>query len=294
MPIVVLFITFLNGNKTETKSKQHMRNDICMDSELIEQKKAIEMLEAMEEIIGNKKDENLYERYKAAFKKNKIAECIMLLLRMGKKDAYNFKKAMLLSNALLNPLSMKFSKKEYKKTMHILKAAYEFTDEALDEPKKTLGEFIIYTKILYENNKINSTRLEKSDFFKYSLSKQLRMLYIYVQDQSRLMYKKLHDNNNGYITGMESELATYNVDYYPQEKTSLSNNYEAILEFIDKLISYLYFVKKEDLKLDDINTHGDINHFKLPELSEIFVLAQQRKLYEMFEEKFRYSLWNIE
>lgn len=293
VPRVVLFITFLNVSKTQTKLKHHMRNDICMDSELMEYKKAIEMLEAMEDIIGNEKDENLYERYKVAFKQNKIAECIMLLLRTGKKDAYNFKKAMLLSNALLNPLSMKFNEEDFKKTMYILKCAYEIADEVPDEPRKTLREFIIYTKILYENNKVNSAKLEKSDFFKYSLSKQLRMLFIYVQDQSRLMYKKLHENNNGYITGMESELATYNVDYYPWEKTSLSNNYEAILEFVDKLISYLYYVKKEDFKLDDINTHGDINHFKLPELSGIFVLAQQRKLYEMFEEKFRYSLWNI-
>lgn len=264
-----------------------------MDIELKELKKTIKALEIMAESMGIDYNDNLYERYKDEYSKDNITECIMLLLRMGKQDVHNLKKSMLLSNAILNPIGMKFTAKDYTKTMNILMYAYRLSEDSSDELKKILLEFIRYTQILYEKNKLNTTRLQRSEFFKYSLSKQLRMLYIYIQDQSRLMYKRLYENNNGYITGMESELAKYNVDYYPQQKTSLEDNYEGILEFINKLISYLYYAKKADFKLDDVNTHGDINHFHLPEFSEIFVLAQQRRMYEQFEEKFRYSLWNL-
>lgn len=267
-----------------------------MDMELPELKKHIKMLETMDEIMAKKPDTigNLYDRYKKAYSNNNILECIMLLLRICKCDGQHLKKGMMLSDSLLNPMGYKYTNEDYRKTMHILCYAYKLADdEVKEECKRTIGEFYMYTNILYENNNLNVKRLEESTFFKYSLSEQLRMLCIYIQDQSRLMKHKLSNNKKGYITGMESELALYNVDFYPEQKISLDDNYEGILEYINTLISYLYYVKKDDFKENNTKDHGDIHHFNIPEFSRIVVIAQQRTLYEQFEERFRYSQWNL-
>lgn len=267
-----------------------------MNIELSELKKHIKMLETMGEILREESETigNLYDRYKKAYSNNDIFECIMLLLRICKCDGQHLKKGMLLSDSLLNPMGYKYTKEDYRKTMSILSYVYKLADDEVTEDcKKTIREFWLYTNVLYENNKLNSERLEESTFFKYPLSEQLRMLCIYIQDQSRLMKHKLSRNEKGYITGMESELALYNVDFYPEQKISLDDNYEGILEYVNTLISYLYYAKKDDFKLNNTKDHGDIHHFNIPEFSKIIVIAQQRTMYEQFEERFRYSQWKL-
>ena len=249
----------------------------------------------MQEINGKLKEEgdNLYDRYKEAYEKDDIFECIMLLLRIGKSNDRHFKKGMLLSNSLGNPIGMRYNEKDYKKTMHILTYVYKLADDVSEEFKKTLYEFIIYTEILFKNNNMNTKRLHESEFFKYSLSQQLRMLCIHIQDQNRLMQQEISKNKEGYITGMESSLARYSVEYNPMQKISLDDNYEGLLEYTNTLFSYLYFKKKDDFNLNDICSHGDIHHFNIPAFSEIICIAQQRTMYMQFEEKFRYSQWML-
>ena len=154
---------------------------------------------------------------------------------------------------------------------------------------------LLYTQCLFYSSQINTKRLEKNSFSQYSLSKQLRMICIFIQDQSRLMKEQL-DREKGkksYNTGMEMSIANRQVDHSPQEKISFSDNYEGMLECFDTIIHFVYYSRKKDLKKNDIIEHGDIHPFGIPEFEELIYIAQQRRLYEQIEEKFRYGEWGV-
>lgn len=74
-----------------------------------------------------------------------------------------------------------------------------------------IKEMLLYTQCFFYSSQINTKRLEKNSFSQYSLSKQLRMICIFIQDQSRLMKEQL-DREKGkksYNTGMEENYSEY-------------------------------------------------------------------------------------
>lgn len=100
-------------------------------------------------------------------------------------------------------------------------------------------------------------------------------------------------HKGSFITGMENNVANVKVNHAPMQKVSLADNYEGMIEYFNTLVHYLYIVKRKDLKKIDSSTHGDIHPYNLPEFEEIMYIAQQRRMYEMLEEKYRYSDWKI-
>lgn len=64
-------------------------------------------------------------------------------------------------------------------------------------------------------------------------------------------------------------VADRTVDLIPSQKISFADNYEGMLEYFDTLMRYLYAVKKEELKKNDIETHGEIHPFGIPEFEQI-------------------------
>ena len=241
---------------------------------------------------------NNYEIYKKAYENNRIQKCVEVLLKLAELETKNLKKAMLLSNCIKNPMGRKYGELDYKKTMIILDKTIKLASVGTYSAHvmKELGEMLLYTHCFYNNNMVNTKRLERNQFSRYSLSKQLRMICIYIQDQSRLMKHNLINERKGtpFVTGMEMNVADKSVDYYTKEKISYADNYEGLLEYFDTIVKYLYYVKRKELKNDDIHEHGDIHHFNIPEFEEIIYIALQRKIYEMIEEKFRYAEWKVD
>lgn len=238
-----------------------------------------------------------YQIYEKAFQNNRSRKCAEVLLEMAERESYALKKSMLLSNCLKNPLGRKFSEKEYKKSMLILHEAIRLAGER-DYSKQAivpLIEMYLYTQCFFLSNQANTKRLNENQFSQYSLSKQLRIICIYIQDQSRLMKQELFNNRKKgtFITGMEMNIADKSIKHAPNEKVSYKDNFEGTLEYFDTLISYIYYAKRKELETDDTAKHGDIHPFQIPEFEELMYIAQQRRMYEQLEEKFRYGEWTI-
>lgn len=240
---------------------------------------------------------NNYQIYDKAYKNNRVQKCIEVLLDIAKNEPSTLKRGMLLSNCLKNPMGMKYNEQEYRKTMYILTEAMDAAKEQGygDKIIKVLKELALYTHSLFHNNQTNTKRLQENKFSQFALSKQLRMICIFIQDQSRMMRQELFGKKfkREFVTGMEINVANVKVNHAPMQKVSFADNYEGMLEYFDTLIKYLYIVKKKELKNNDVETHGDIHPFNLPEFEEITYIAQQRRMYELLEEKFRYSDWKI-
>lgn len=240
---------------------------------------------------------NEYQIYAKAYKNNRIHKCVEMILKIALKNSDNLKKSMLRSNCLKNPMGMKYTKMDYEKTMLIMLEAYKEAEERKFDKSiiNQIKEMLLYTQCFFYSSQTNTKRLEKNSFSQYSLSKQLRMICIFIQDQSRLMKEEL-DREKGkksYNTGMEMSIANRQADHSPQEKISFSDNYEGMLEYFNTIIHFVYYSRKKDLKKNDIIEHGDIHPFGIPEFEELTYIAQQRRLYEQIEEKFRYGEWGV-
>lgn len=248
------------------------------------------------EDIGKLNDYQIFEK---AYKNNRIHKCVDTLLKIALENSDNLKKSMLRSNCLKNPMGMKYSETDYKKTMLIMLNVFKKAEEMKFEHQilSQIREMLLYTQCFYHNSQTNTKKLEMNTFSQYSLSKQLRMICIFIQDQSRLMKEELYQGKSkmkSYSTGMEMNIANRTVDYFPQEKISFLDNYEGMLEYFNTVIHFVYYSKKKDLKKNDIVEHGDIHPFGIPEFQELTYIAQQRRMYELLEEKFRYGEWGVE
>lgn len=238
-----------------------------------------------------------YQIYERAYKNDRIGRCIELLLELGEKEPNKFKRSMLLSNAIKNPMSMNFKEDDFKKVTWILMQTIDIAKEKNLSLVfiKSLMDIILYYSVLYHNSVKNTQRLLENKFCTYPLSKQLRMICIFIQDQTRMMREQIISDRkkHSFATGMEMNVANRTVNLIPSQKISFADNYEGTLEYFDTLMRYLFAVKKEDLKKNDIGTHGDIHPFGIPEFQQITYIAQQRMMYTELEEKFRYSDWNV-
>lgn len=240
---------------------------------------------------------NDYQIFEKAYKNNRIHKCVEMVLKIALENSNNLKKCMLRSNCLKNPMGMKYTETDYKKTMQIMINAFKKAEEMKFENQivSQIGEMLLYTHGFYHNSQTNTQKLEMNTFSQYSLSKQLRMICIFIQDQSRLMKEELYKSRKkSFRTGMEMNIANRPVDHFPQEKISFSDNYEGMLEYFNTIIHFVYYSKKKDLKKNDIGEHGDIHPFGIPEFEQLTYIAQQRRMYELLEEKFRYGEWGVE
>ena len=284
------------GNKVDNITPESVLEEMKNSGEINEEE--YKELKFQFEDIEDAHKLNYYQMYDKAYKNDRMHRCIEILLEIAKKEPNTLKKGMLLSNCLKNPMGMKFNEHEYKKTMCILVQFLKVAEEqdCSSVARSAAREMFLYTYAFYHNNQTNTKKLLDSKFSQYSLSMQLRMICIYIQDQSRMMKQELFGKKNkrSFVTGMENTVANMKVHNAPMQKVSLADNYEGMLEYFNTLIRYLYISKKKDLKLNDVMTHGDIHPFNLPEFWEITYIAQQRRMYEMLEEKFRYSEWNID
>jgi len=254
------------------------------------------VIEFLEDFEDKQSMDNI-ERYKKAYNAGRVKKCVEILIDIGMLDSDNFKRRFLLANALISPFSYKFNEDEYKKAMQIFLNAlnkskgFNFDKEYM----QTLKEIFFYTKLFYENNTSNTKRLKNSKFFEFSLSEQLRMICIFLQDQSRMMQDKINENiqNKSVVTGMEADTTFFDTAYVPNNQSSASDGYEAKLEIYNVLIQYLYYIKAEELEKSEADNHGDIHPYELPSFEELSIIAYQRMMYLKLEEKFRYSNWKI-
>lgn len=244
----------------------------------------------------NKLNINNIERYKEAYKTNRIDECVDILVDIGRSDSNHFRKSFIQSNALISPLSQKFDENEFNKNMTIFRnLIIRAKDDDFDiEYAQIIIEMYFYIKLFYENNKTNTERLKKNIFFKYSLPEQLCMICIFLQDQSRIMYEVISENmrSKKSVTGMEANTTFFEDTYTSNKQSSAADEYEAKVELYNVLIQYLFYLKKEELD-GEMSSNIKTFPYELPCFEELSVISYHRMMYLNLEEKFRFSNWKI-
>lgn len=207
-------------------------------------------------------------------------------------EQINFKKALLLSNSLPEPLNRDFTEEKLKTLLYSFTlAAMELLARGKDIVlfTKQFLEITEAVKCIYKNSKSNLERLEQNVFSEYTISQQIQMYCIYIEDQNRLSNSMLLENE--YITGMERELANYKADNMEGVNVSLADNFEFILEIADTLFRLLYFNSGANIEEQGNFNHDGISPYEIVSLQEIMHLASQRILLNTTWGRFKYRDW---
>jgi hypothetical protein len=237
--------------------------------------------------------ENNIEELKYYINKKWPIRSSEIMHKIYEEHKSGFRKALLISNCIPDPLNPKYNKDTHEFICEVINRTYTINKEAEKEFLNELKEIYFTINALYYNNTSNSRLLFKSDFSKYILSEQIRMCLIMLQDQSRIMTKKLTEKRkkNAFLTGMEIVVSDQKATDNPNVKMSHLDNYEGLVESLDMLFRYLYYSKGKELKLEYAPKHGDIHYFDEKSIQLVVNLATLRNVYVETWEKFKYSNW---
>lgn len=247
--------------------------------------------------IDYDKKKDSVELFKEFYIKKRPIKCSELLLDIYNKHKTNFRKAVLLSECFPDPLGFKYNQEVHEFNILIIKRALNLAvlEGYPEEVLKELKQLYLALVFFYHSNLKNTEKLNKCEFMNFSLSEQIRMIFIFLQDQNRLEQelKEKELKRQGFFTGMESAISNKSPEMNPNMLVSYQDNFEGVLEGFDILIRYLYFKKSKDYKNKIIPEHGDITHIKIPSFELITYLSTQRNILIKTWEKFKYSQWNV-
>lgn len=237
------------------------------------------------------------EQFKEYFSQRKPVKCSELLLKIFDVHKSSFRKAVLLSECFPDPLGFKYTQEIHDFSIYIIERAFKLSlkNEYPVELRRELKQLYLALSFFNHNNLRNTEKLNSCEFMNYSLSEQIRMICIFLQDQNRLEQnlKEKELKKQEFYTGMESAVSNRNADDSPDVLVSFEDNFEGLVEAFDILTRYLYFKKNKDYKRKTLSEHGNITHIGIPSLELITHLAVQRNLLETTWEKFKYSQWQV-
>ncbi|HFO1035181.1 TPA: YecA family protein [Bacillus paranthracis] len=215
-------------------------------------------------------------------------------LYVGKPES--FRKSLLLSNSLPEPLERNFSEERFNtliKSFYLAGMELIKKDVGIEGYAKDFRQIQNAINIINKNSRSNLDRLERNEFLSYSLWEQIQMFCIYIEDQNRQI-NNLKKEGTNYLTGMESQIAKFNAENSENVKVSVNDNLEALIGIADTLFRFLYFKAGKLIEKEENFNHEDISPYGIGSFEEIIHLALQRNLLVYVWGKFKYREWELE
>lgn len=236
-------------------------------------------------------------------------------IEKGKVYDHDLKHLMFAVNFIRNPLGARYALEDYTSiksvlfgTIQTLKMINNPENDTSDAFHKELVidkriiddliDLVTYTYVLYQMNQVNSKRMDDCETWKLPFVEQLLTIFTFFQDQVRILRQDpqtyLHDD---YITGMELSVADRPVEYYDSLTSSISDNFESMLEATNELIHYLYFQYGKNIKSEELieNINFDlIRPYGNVDFQRYMYIAGQRTLLRRIEEGIRYGYYSFD
>ncbi len=236
-----------------------------------------------------------FDKLKNAINNGDIELAASLIVDIYIMNPKNFKKTLLLSNSLPEPLGRDFTTEKLNILFRsFLSSGMKLIDKGvnIEQFHREFIQIIQAIKIINQNSESNSKRLERNKFSDYSISEQIQMFCIYLEDQDRLA-NNLALKDNQYITGMESQVAKFKADNFKEIKASTSDNFEALIEIAQTLFKLLYYRAGKNIEKTENFIHEGISPYNISSFEEIIYLADQRNLLNLTWGKFKYRDWRL-
>ena len=226
----------------------------------------------------------------------------------GEAKNHDFKHMMFKTECIKNPMGGKYSEDDYKKTLSIMLYAINMI-KAINDPTVDTSAIVVpslkidqtlyrdcidilmYTDILFNMNKINTKRMDDSDFSNQPFIEQLLTHLVFFQDQYRLAkIDYVTNSEHDTLTGMELFISNKSASYSSDIKSSVNDSFEGSAEAIDEIIRFLYYKNKENLvdhiDVDTLN-RIDLNPYENASFELNTRIAFQRHFLQRMEETIR-------
>lgn len=259
--------------------------------------------------------DNQTEIFKTAYREGDIRRCVRTIANIAQNDYYSHQSGLRNAlytegNLLKNPLNYSFSQEDYEKTIKILVYSINYFNH-LAEDKDSLvnkhmaelfgGELLqlhyLY-ECMYHNRMQNEMRLNDSGFLKHSLTQILHAILVFFQNQYSFSRdaELIELKEKGFATGFEIQVASEISTQNPFVKVSLADSIEQLIENMDALFRYLYYLKKDELEQtkDSFSKSVFLSPYESSDFLMLDHLALLDVLFTKLEASFRYSEWQIE
>lgn len=236
-----------------------------------------------------------FNNLKTAIAQSNVDVATEFLVELYISNPEKFKKSLLLSNSLPEPIIEPITKSKFNLLTKIfVLTGRKLMDKGVDINAHffELNNVLRVISILNQNMRSNLVKLDNNSFMEYPLSQQLQMFCIFLEDQNRLFDEK-NKKQQKFITGMESQVAKYEVEKLKNIKISQTDNFEGIIEVMDTLFSYLYYKNRNNSDKEKVHQNNNITPYGIESVEEIMHLALQRNLLLNTWEKFKYREWHL-
>lgn len=266
----------------------------------------------------------IINKFHDAYEQNDLENCkinlffLMLMyntdIREGEPYDHDLKHILFKTNCIRNPIGMRYTTEDYEKTKQIVGYVLDLA-KAINNPNvdtqdifqkgltiddkiiKDILDVAVYTECFFKMNSVNSVRMDECEAGKIPFVEQLISLLLFHQDQTRLVRENYRDFlNPDCITGMELSIANRPVEYYDNLKSSISDNFESILESMNEIVHYLYYRFGEALETQIVHSNIQfelIRPYENAEFERYLYIASQRYLICRIEEGIRYGYYKI-
>lgn len=283
-------ITFLRQNKCLTEDElQRLHNQFQDASDFFSPDKIVAL--------------------KEAYEVNDIRRFVFLLYHIAVEDHFSTKrgirKFLYTDNLILpNPLNYAVCDEEIEKAKRIIILSIDYfrkieksekdenySKEVCSKIADELTQIFLFYDVMYDNHKKNEERLNVQPFLKHSLAEIIHSMLVYHQDQMRLARRTQEMVWDGqmFITGMESRVTDRSSDMYSDVKVAIGDSFEQLIEQMDALFRYIYFLKADDFKDSDGWKRDFLIPYESKDFKELALLCMGDVLYEKIENRFRYT-----
>lgn len=246
---------------------------------------------------------------KEAYIAGDIQRCVSLIYWIAIEDHFSdqhgIRKILYTDNQILpNPMNYKVTDDEIMKVKQIVAASISYFTKVGDfgsdghfgsgiysQIANQLSQILIFYDVIYCNYKKNEEHLTAQPYLNYSLSEIIRSVLVYHQDQMRLARRVAltEQNSQSFITGMEGRVADRPSDMYSNIKVSMEDNFEQLIEQMDALFRYIYYLKPDDFEDLDSWSKEFLAPYESVDFEELSLLCMGDVFYTKLENRFRYA-----
>jgi SEC-C motif len=235
-----------------------------------------------------------YKQLKKDIKNKDLISAAKTIIGLFIFDEDEFRKNILLSGCLTDPLSREFNEEElefFSNACGLALKCFEAGEgDYADKFRNTVAKLLRTIKDINSAAKSNKDRLFKNEFLNYPFTKQIQMLCTLIESQSFYADKDITKKiqSQGYVTGMEYEIPV------SEEEVSIADVMEANLEIFDTIVRLLHHKAEGKIDNQEIKSYQDISPYGIPSIKEIMLLALHRKFLEELWAKVKYRNWDFQ
>lgn len=252
------------------------------------------------------------EVFKKAYEDGDARRCVRAIVNIVEEDIFSAERGLrkvLYSegNLLKNPLNYRFDEAEYEKTKRIIILTINHLDKLSKSENKLISaenaklynnelvQLLRLYECLYTNRIENEKRLNESVFLQLSLPQIIQSFLVFFQSQYNLLRKEMSKRwkSQEYVTGFEAEVSSECASSNSEGNVSFSDSFEHLLEAMDTLFRYVFFLKGNEKNAKNIREMDFVTPYESSEYAMIATLSSFDKMFSSMESYFRYFGWNI-